>query len=202
MNAEGAIPVHIDSKRWKAPWLSSSCLPSRGKMERRWPQASLDPKGSGRWVGTVENVNADTGNRLRITEIRTGTPAPHSKPRRQPRGAWREKEEGTETRHFARRLNRFGDCAAPATAPRKRDSGSVNLDLRLGSPTRVLLLGPFARNGCPVFEPVGDTWFASSHVRAQACRRGETRGRESPLRERRSTARGRERALYAVAEVV
>lgn len=52
-------------------------------------------------------------------------------------------------------------CAG--TAPRKRDSGCVTLGLRLGSPTRVLLLGPFARNGCPVFEPVGDTWFASSH---------------------------------------
>jgi len=47
MNAEGAIPVHIDSKRWKAPWLSSSCLPSRGKMERRRSQASLGSKGSG-----------------------------------------------------------------------------------------------------------------------------------------------------------
>lgn len=51
----------------------------------------------------------------------------------------------------------------------------MKLDLRLGSPTRVLLLGLFARNRCPVFEPVGDTWFASSHVRAQARRRGETR---------------------------
>jgi hypothetical protein len=69
MNAEGAIPVHIDSKRWKAPRLSSSCLPSRGKMERRRPQASLDPKGSGGVVGAVKNVNADTGNRLRITEF-------------------------------------------------------------------------------------------------------------------------------------
>lgn len=69
MNAEGAIPVRIDSKRWKAPRLSSSCLPSRGKMERRRPQASLGSKGSGRWIGAVENVNADTGNRLRITEF-------------------------------------------------------------------------------------------------------------------------------------
>lgn len=29
MNAVGASPVHIDSKRWKAPRLPSSCLPSR-----------------------------------------------------------------------------------------------------------------------------------------------------------------------------
>lgn len=31
MNAVGASPVHIDSKRWKAPRLPSSCLPSRGR---------------------------------------------------------------------------------------------------------------------------------------------------------------------------
>ena len=30
MNAEGASPVHIDSKRWKAPRSSSSRHPSRG----------------------------------------------------------------------------------------------------------------------------------------------------------------------------
>jgi len=69
MNAEGAIPVHIDSKRWKAPWLPSSCLPSRGKMERRWSQASFAPKGVGEVDRCGENVNADTGNRLRITEF-------------------------------------------------------------------------------------------------------------------------------------
>jgi hypothetical protein len=68
MNAVGAIPVHVDSKRWKAPRLPSSCLPSRG----RWNVGGLKPLSVGNdreggWCG--DNVNADTGNRLRLTEF-------------------------------------------------------------------------------------------------------------------------------------
>lgn len=67
MNAVGAIPVHIDSKRWKAPRLPSSCLPSRGRRNVGGLQPTRFAR-IGRWVGAVENVTADTGNRLRITE--------------------------------------------------------------------------------------------------------------------------------------
>jgi hypothetical protein len=161
MNAVGAIPVHIDSKRWKAPRLPSSCLPSRGRRNVGGLKPHSVRKGRGRWLVGLKRARR-YGQPPAMHGIRTGTPAPYSKPNRRRRGARREKEEGTEERHLA---HRFASAAVLRCCPRLESAGSrcVTLGLRLGSPTRVLLLGPFARNGCPVFEPVGDTWFASSH---------------------------------------
>jgi len=115
----------------------------------------------GKVVGAVTNVNADTGNRLRLTEfgralqLRIRNRADDNEVLGERKRKGLRNAIGTQIR--------FGGCAAPEPATRKRESGCVTLGLRLGSPTRVLLLGPFARNGRPVFEPVGDTWFASSH---------------------------------------
>lgn len=68
MNAEGASPVHIDSKRWKAPRLPGSCLPSRGRRNAGGLKPlSIRKDREGGWCG--DNVNADTGNRLRLTEF-------------------------------------------------------------------------------------------------------------------------------------
>ena len=68
MNAEGASPVHIDSKRWKAPRLPGSCLPSRGRRNAGGLKPhSVRKDREGGWCG--DNVNADTGNRLRLTEF-------------------------------------------------------------------------------------------------------------------------------------
>jgi hypothetical protein len=68
MNAVGASPVHIDSKRWKAPRLPGSCLPSRGRRNAGGLKPlSVRNDREGGWCG--DNVNADTGNRLRFTEF-------------------------------------------------------------------------------------------------------------------------------------
>jgi hypothetical protein len=50
MNAVGASPVHIDSKRWKAPRLPSSCLPSRGRRNVGGLKPQLVRKGRRRWL--------------------------------------------------------------------------------------------------------------------------------------------------------
>lgn len=79
MNAEGAIPVHIDSKRWKAPRLPGSCLPSRGRRNAGGLKPlSVRKDREGGWYG--EKRERRYGQPPAIHGIRTGTLAPHSKP--------------------------------------------------------------------------------------------------------------------------
>jgi hypothetical protein len=80
MNAEGAIPVHIDSKRWKAPRLPSSCLPSRGRRNVGGLKSTrFERIGKTGWCGGKRDGGQEATPRSH--GIRTGTPAPHSKPR-------------------------------------------------------------------------------------------------------------------------
>lgn len=108
MNAESASSVHIDSKRWKAPRLPGSCLPSRGRRNAGGLKPHSVRKGRGRWLVWLKRARR-YGQPPAMHGIRTGTPAPYSKPRRRRRGARREKEEGTEERHSARSV-----ASAPA----------------------------------------------------------------------------------------
>lgn len=114
MNAVGASPVHIDSKRWKALRLPSSCLPSRGRRNVGGLKPHSVRKGRGRWLVGLKRARR-YGQPPAMHGIRTGTPAPYSKPNRRQRGARREKEEGTEERHLARR---FASAAALRRNPR------------------------------------------------------------------------------------
>jgi hypothetical protein len=199
MNAVGASPVHIDSKRWKAPRLPGSCLPSRGRRNAGGLKPlSVRNDREGGWCG--DNVNADTGNRLRFTEfgralqLRIRNRADDDevlgeRKRKGPRNAI-----GTQTC--------FGSCAAliPATRKRRFQVRHPRPSARLSDP-------------CAPSRPIRKKWVSGlragrGHVvrllalAGASSRRGETprwqnhRGREDgPLS-------GRERALYAVAEVV
>jgi hypothetical protein len=83
MNAEGASPVHIDSKWWKAPRSSSSRHPSRDGVASA---VYKSPKGMGcrgskaaRSLPTSKSISKE----LEITQptCRAGTPASHRIPR-------------------------------------------------------------------------------------------------------------------------
>lgn len=80
MNAVGASSVHIDSKRWKAPRLPSSCLPSRGRRNVGGLKPHSVRKGRGRWLVWLKRARR-YGQPPAMHGIRTGTPAPYSKPR-------------------------------------------------------------------------------------------------------------------------
>jgi hypothetical protein len=80
MNAVGASPVHIDSKRWKAPRLPSSCLPSRGRRNVGGLKPQSVRKDRRRWLVWLKRARR-YGQPPAMTGIRTGTPAPYSKPR-------------------------------------------------------------------------------------------------------------------------
>lgn len=121
MNAEGAIPVHIDSKRWKAPRLPSSCLPSRGRRNvGGLKPLSVRKDREGGWYGGKRerrygqppalHGNSD-GHSSSVFETALTTT------RCSERERGRDCDTPFRTQNSLRRLR----CAE--TAPRKRDSG-------------------------------------------------------------------------------
>jgi hypothetical protein len=173
MNAVGAIPVHIDSKRWKAPRLPSSCLPSRGRRNVGGLKPHSVRKGRGRWLVGLKRARR-YGQPPAMHGIRTGIPVPYSKPNRRRRGARREKEEGTWKRHSARRF------ASAATMPRRCTAKTVWLGSVKSKPSTRL------SDPCAPSRPIRKKW--ASGLRAgrghmvrllalagASSRRGETR---------------------------
>jgi hypothetical protein len=171
MNAEGASPVHIDSKRWKAPRSSSSRPPSREGVASR--------------ISGCHESKALRGAKTSRRSFRKKRSRRHAGRALQPRIGSRGDDIGCP------KGERGGDCStlcrrhraslgsSTASNARERNFGTFTATFARPFDLHAVLATP--RRWARSSKPVSGKQLVSSAQWAQARGAGETRGRQTSL---------------------